>query len=84
MPDSGSGLVALPQDTVSLLKSSQVVTSVWSGVKEMVENSIDAGATNIEVNISISYTSLVKSRLYIVTPKQNRYEPRSLCIDFDT
>ena len=63
MPDSGSGLVALPQDTVSLLKSSQVVTSVWSGVKEMVENSIDAGATNIEVNISISYASLVKSRL---------------------
>ena len=49
MPELGSGLMALPQDTISLLKSSQVVTSVWSGVKEMVENSLDAGATNIEV-----------------------------------
>ena len=39
-------LVALPQDTVSLLKSSQVVTSVWSAVKELVENSLDAEAKN--------------------------------------
>jgi len=51
MPELGSGLLALPQDTISLLKSSQVVTSVWSGVKEMVENSLDAGATNIEVRL---------------------------------
>jgi len=51
MPEDVSGLVALPQDTVSLLKSSQVVTSVWSAVKELVENSLDAGATNIEVRL---------------------------------
>ena len=44
-----SKLVSLPQDTVSLLKSSQVVTSVWSAVKELMENSLDAGARNIEV-----------------------------------
>ena len=44
-------LVALPQDTVSLLKSSQVVTSVWSAVKELIENSLDAGAKNIEVRL---------------------------------
>ena len=44
-----STLVSLPQDTVSLLKSSQVVTSVWSAVKELIENSLDAGAKNIEV-----------------------------------
>ena len=44
-----SKLVSLPQDTVSLLKSSQVVTSVWSAVKELIENSLDAGAKNIEV-----------------------------------
>ena len=45
-----SKLVSLPQDTVSLLKSSQVVTSVWSAVKELIENSLDAGAKNIEVD----------------------------------
>ena len=44
-------LAALPEDTVSLLKSSQVVTSVWSAVKELVENSLDAGSTNIEVRL---------------------------------
>ena len=38
--------VALPQDTERLLKSSQVVTSVWSAVKELVENSLDAEAKN--------------------------------------
>jgi len=51
MPELVGGLLALPQDTISLLKSSQVVTSVWSGVKELVENSLDAGATNIEVRL---------------------------------
>ena len=64
MPELGSGLMALPQDTISLLKSSQVVTSVWSGVKEMVENSLDAGATNIEVTEK-------KFQFIIVTTKGN-------------
>ena len=57
MPELVGGLLALPQDTISLLKSSQVVTSVWSGVKELVENSLDAGATNIEVIIRIQHKS---------------------------
>ena len=46
-----SCLAPLSEDTVSLLKSSQVVTSVWSAVKELVENSLDAAATNIEVRL---------------------------------
>ena len=29
----------------------QVVTSVWSAVKELVENAIDAQATHIEVSV---------------------------------
>ena len=41
----------LPANTVQLIKSGQVITSVWSVIKELVENSIDANATNIEVRL---------------------------------
>ena len=41
----------LPENTVQLIKSGQVITSIWSVIKELVENSIDAGATNIEVRL---------------------------------
>ena len=40
----------LPSSTVGLLKSTQVVTSVWGAVKELMENSFDAGATSVEVS----------------------------------
>lgn len=39
----------LPESTARLITTSQVITSVSSVVKELFENSIDAGATNIEV-----------------------------------
>lgn len=44
-------LTKLPQATVRLLASSQVITSVSSVVKELMENSLDAGATNIEIRL---------------------------------
>ena len=37
--------------TVRLLSSSQVITSVVSVVKELIENSLDAGATSIDVKL---------------------------------
>ena len=57
---SDKTLAALPQETVSLLKSSQVVTSVWSAIKELIENSLDAGAKTVEVNIK--YFTLTASQ----------------------
>uniref|UniRef100_A0A8C8YY16 PMS1 homolog 1, mismatch repair system component n=1 Tax=Prolemur simus TaxID=1328070 RepID=A0A8C8YY16_PROSS len=41
----------LPAATVRLLSSSQIITSVVSVVKELIENSLDAGATSIHVKL---------------------------------
>ncbi|XP_045874839.1 PMS1 protein homolog 1 isoform X2 [Meles meles] len=41
----------LPAATVRLLSSSQIITSVLSVVKELIENSLDAGATSIDVKL---------------------------------
>lgn len=44
-------VLPLSSETVKLISSSQVITSVSSVVKELVENSIDAGARNIEIKL---------------------------------
>uniref|UniRef100_A0A8D0E3T6 PMS1 homolog 1, mismatch repair system component n=1 Tax=Salvator merianae TaxID=96440 RepID=A0A8D0E3T6_SALMN len=41
----------LPAETIRLISSSQVITSVFSVVKELVENSLDANATSIDVKL---------------------------------
>ncbi|CAK6963739.1 PMS1 protein homolog 1 [Scomber scombrus] len=41
----------LPADTVRLLSSSQVITSVVNVVKELIENSLDAGASSVDVKL---------------------------------
>ncbi|XP_014809564.1 PREDICTED: PMS1 protein homolog 1 [Calidris pugnax] len=41
----------LPAETIRLLSSSQVITSVVSVVKELTENSLDASATNIDIKL---------------------------------
>ena len=60
--DDGVGdLKKLPNTTVKLITSSQVITSVFSVVKELVENSLDAKATSIDIKLVIpSYADLVR------------------------
>lgn len=41
----------LPPDTVRLLSSAQVITSAGNVVKELLENSVDAGATSLEIKM---------------------------------
>ncbi|KAM9710919.1 PMS1 protein homolog 1 isoform 1-T3 [Menidia menidia] len=41
----------LPVETVRLLSSSQVITSVVNVVKELTENSLDAGASSIDIKL---------------------------------
>jgi len=47
------GLHKLQESTICRLSSSQVITSVASVVKELVENALDAGATTIDVKLVI-------------------------------
>ena len=46
-----SSLKELPKSTVRLLGSTQVITSVYSVVKELVENAFDASSNNIDVKL---------------------------------
>ncbi len=45
----------LERETVQLLSCSQVITSIESAVKELVENALDADATNITVRLVSLY-----------------------------
>ena len=44
-------ITALDKNTVKLLKTSQVITSVSCAVKELLENSLDANSKNVEINL---------------------------------
>jgi DNA mismatch repair ATPase MutL len=40
----------VPEDVVHIISSGQVVIDLATAVKELVENALDAGSTNIEVD----------------------------------
>nr|XP_040057801.1 PMS1 protein homolog 1 isoform X2 [Gasterosteus aculeatus aculeatus] len=52
----------LPADTVRLLSSSQVITSVVNVVKELMENSLDAGASSVDVKLENSGLDRIEVR----------------------
>lgn len=41
----------LPAETIKLISSTQIITSVSTAVKELVENSLDADARSIHVRL---------------------------------
>ena len=53
-------VTALPKDTIRLIKSTQVITTPSSIVKELVENSLDAKATTLSVKL-VSVTIAVRA-----------------------
>lgn len=55
-------LQELPQDTVRLIKSTQVITTPVSLVKELLENSVDAGATSVTIRLEKYGFGLVEVR----------------------
>ncbi|RXN04558.1 mismatch repair endonuclease PMS2 [Labeo rohita] len=64
MSDSSTGsagaIKAIDKQSVHQICSGQVVLSLATAVKELVENSIDAGATNVDVKLKDSGTELVE------------------------
>lgn len=59
----------LPKSTSGLLSSGQIITSVFSTVKELVENSLDAGADVIDVRLIKLINHMFT--LYLAAQKQH-------------
>ena len=51
IPGMTTTMNQLPTSTIRLISSSQVISSVTSAVKELLENALDAGATSLEVKL---------------------------------
>ncbi|CAJ1080726.1 LOW QUALITY PROTEIN: mismatch repair endonuclease PMS2 [Xyrichtys novacula] len=59
-PEPAGSIKAIDKHSVHQICSGQVVLTLATAVKELVENSIDAGATNIDVRLKECGTELVE------------------------
>lgn len=59
---STTSIKALPAGTTQLLTLTQVITSPLSAVKELIENSLDARATTISIEISANSLDAIQVR----------------------
>jgi len=55
----------LPSDTIKLISSTQVITSASSVVKELMENSIDANSTIIDIRLVLK----IKYKIFYIILK---------------
>lgn len=53
---------ALDLRTAKLITTTQIITSVYAVVKELMENALDADADNVEINL---VCIIVKSRIFM-------------------
>ncbi|XP_026666479.1 PMS1 protein homolog 1-like isoform X2 [Ceratina calcarata] len=51
---------ALDKETARILRTSQIITSVSTATKELIENALDAGGQNIEINLLDNGCSLIE------------------------
>ncbi|XP_017762252.1 PREDICTED: PMS1 protein homolog 1-like [Eufriesea mexicana] len=51
---------ALDKDTVKLITTTQIITSISTAVKELLENALDADAKNVEINLIDSGCTLIE------------------------
>ncbi|MPC07963.1 Mismatch repair endonuclease PMS2 [Portunus trituberculatus] len=61
--EAAKGIKAIDKTTVHRICSGQVVLTLAIGVKELVENSLDAGATSVEVRLKDHGATLLEPKL---------------------
>jgi DNA mismatch repair enzyme (predicted ATPase) len=58
-------LTKLPATTIKLITSTQIISSVASVVKELIENSLDAGARNIDIKLVSRTFIWIVNKLFV-------------------
>lgn len=57
-------ILPLDTNTAKLITTTQIITSVSSAAKELIENALDAGAKNIEINLVFHYSLHIEEYLF--------------------
>ena len=68
----GGKIVPIDKGVVHKICSGQVILDLATAVKELVENALDAGATNIEVIFHLLLTALVPLKSARAVAKHSR------------